>query len=280
MTEQALSEAIEALLVERNPRRMRDARAALAPGYFLRAARHLRDIRGTVLIATGFPVTGTFETDGPVGAIFLYRTLALFGAEPMLACGPPLSTRLMDDFRVLELIAGDLPSAQREAERQLAALSPAAIIAIERPGLAADGHYYNMRGVDITGRCCYFDPYVTAATCPTIGIGDGGNEIGMGNIAQALSDLEIPLSVTPCSELLVADVSNWAAYGLMALLGRWAGRDLLADISPMEVINYLSRRGSVDGVTGENTLTEDGMEARVGLDIIRRLQELVQATPD
>ncbi|MCB1843513.1 MAG: DUF4392 domain-containing protein, partial [Halioglobus sp.] len=105
-------------------------------------------------------------------------------------------------------------------------------------------------------------------------IGDGGNEIGMGNITQALSGLDIPLSVTPCDELLVADVSNWGAYGLMALLGIWAGRDLLADISPMEVINYLSLRGSVDGVTGENTLTEDGMEARVGLDIIRQLRIL------
>ncbi len=280
MTEQELSEAIEALLVERNPRRMREARAALEPGYFLRAARHLRDIRGTVFIATGFPVTGTFETDGPVGAIFLYRTLELFGATPMLACGPPLSTRLMDDFRVLELGARDLPSAQREAQRQLAALAPSAIISIERPGLAADGHYYNMRGVDITERCYYFDPYLTAATCPTIAIGDGGNEIGMGKITQALSDLDIPLSVTPCDELLVADVSNWGAYGLMALLGHWAGRDLLADISPMEVINYLSLRGSVDGVTGENTLTEDGMEARVGLDVIRRLRELVHAASD
>ena len=137
-----------------------------------------------------------------------------------------------------------------------------------------------MRGVDITERCYYFDPYLTAATCPTIAIGDGGNEIGMGKITQALSDLDIPLSVTPCDELLVADVSNWGAYGLMALLGHWAGRDLLAGISPMEVINYLSLRGSVDGVTGENTLTEDGMEARVGLDVIRRLRELVHAASD
>ncbi|MEZ5568526.1 MAG: DUF4392 domain-containing protein [Halioglobus sp.] len=154
MTEQAL-EAIEALLVARNPRSMQQARAALRPGYFLRAAQHLRDIRGTVFIATGFPVTGTFETDGPVGAIFLYRTLEELGALPMLACGPPLSTRLRDDFRVLELCARDLPAAQREARSQLAALSPSAIISIERPGLAADGHYYNMRGVDISERC-YF----------------------------------------------------------------------------------------------------------------------------
>jgi len=40
-------------------------------------------------------------------------------------------------------------------------------------------------------------------------------------------------------------------------------------------MNQLSALGSVDGVTGENTLTEDGMAARVGLDVIRALQALV-----
>ena len=31
-------------------------------GYYLRAAQRLRDLRGTVLIGTGFPVGDTFET--------------------------------------------------------------------------------------------------------------------------------------------------------------------------------------------------------------------------
>ena len=64
-------EAMEELLVARNLRHMQLARAALQPGYYLRAARHLKDIHGTIIIGTGFPVAGTFETDGPVGAIAL-----------------------------------------------------------------------------------------------------------------------------------------------------------------------------------------------------------------
>ena len=84
------------------------------------------------------------------------------------------------------------------------------MISIERPGLAADGRYYNMRCEDISERCFFFDPFINSATCPTIGIGDGGNEIGMGNIAAALWKLDIRPSVTCCDELLVADVSNWA----------------------------------------------------------------------
>lgn len=273
--EQALSEKIEALLVERNHRHMQTARGALTPGYYLRAARHLRGATGHVIIATGFPVTGTFETDGPVGAISLYGALRSLGATPLLACGPPLSTALAPDYRVLELGFKDEAGAEGEARERLAELAPAAIVSIERPGMAADGHYYNMRGVDISERCYCFDPYMALASCPTIAIGDGGNEIGMGNIEGALRELGVPLSVTRCDELLVADVSNWGAYGLLAFLGLWAGRDLLGEITPVAIMNYLSALGSVDGVTGENTLTEDGMAARVGMDIIRELQALV-----
>lgn len=280
MNEQQLSEAIEQLLVERNPRNMQLARTALQPGYFVRAARMLRGLDGCVIIGTGFPVTGTFETDGPVGAIILYNALRSLGAQPLLACGPPLSDALCDDFNVLTLTARTYTHAQQEATRMLAEHAPQAVIAIERPGLAADGRYYNMRGVDISERCYYFDPIMTQASCPTIAIGDGGNECGMGNISATLAGLDINPSITPCDELLVADVSNWGAYGLLALLGHWARSDLLAGITPVEILNYLLIRGSVDGVTGQSTLTEDGIEARVGLDVIRALRVLVNSLED
>ncbi len=274
MTDLELSIAIEELLVARNPRGMQTARSALEPGYYLRAAEQLRNVTGKVIIGTGFPVTGTFETDGPVGAIALYQVLGGLGAEPLLACGPPLSESLKEDFRVLLLTARDLDSAAQDARRQLAELQPAVVVSIERPGLAADGRYYNMRGEDISDRAAIFDPFMEQATCPTIAIGDGGNEIGMGNIADTIASLDINASVTGCDELLVADVSNWGAYGLIALLSVWAGKDLLAGISPVNILDYLSARGSVDGVTRENTLTEDGLEAEEGLRLIRELRIL------
>jgi hypothetical protein len=270
----SLSQAIEELMVARNLRNMQLARAALPPDYYLRAAGQLRDIHGTVIIGTGFPVTDTFETDGPVGAIALYDALQALGAEPVIACGPPLSDAIAADYRVLPLTARDLASAQEEAAAQLQRLQPTAVISIERPGLAEDGRYYNMRGEDITARCAFFDPFLTLATCPTIAIGDGGNEIGMGNIAAAIATLDIRAAVTGCDELLVADVSNWGAYGLIALLAKWSGRDLLADISPLDILDYLSARGSVDGVTRQNTLTEDGLAASEGIRLIQELRIL------
>ncbi len=274
MNDQDLSLAIEELMVARNLRNMAVARAALSPGYYLRAASTLRDIRGTVIIGTGFPVTDTFETDGPVGAIALYNALETLGAEPIIACGPPLSDAIAEDFRLLPLTARDLVTAEAEAATHLKQFRPSAVISIERPGLADDGRYYNMRGEDITARSAFFDPHMSLADCPTIAIGDGGNEIGMGNIAAAIATLDIRAAVTQCDELLVADVSNWGAYGLIALLAHWSGRDLLADISPLNILDYLSARGSVDGVTRKNTLTEDGLEASEGSALIAELRAI------
>lgn len=274
MTELQLSIAIEEALVARNPRNMQVARAALEPGYYLRAAQYLQGVRDTVIIGTGFPVTSTFETDGPVGAIALYDTLDALGAQPVLACGPPLCDALNGDYRVLRLGTDSLESSAEQARQQLEQLQPAAIVSIERPGLASDGRYYNMRGEDITERCAFFDPFLDQASCPTLAIGDGGNEIGMGNIAESISTLDINASVTRCDELMVADVSNWGAYGLIALLASWSGQDLLASVSPVDILDYLSARGSVDGVTRENTLTEDGLEAEEGLRVIQELRIL------
>lgn len=274
MNEMALSGQIEDTLVARNLRNMRVAQAALEPGYYLRAARVLNGVTGKVIIGTGFPVTDTFETDGPVGAIALYDALEKIGAEPWLACGPPLSRCLIEDYRVLELSARNIADAEAEAADALGRLRPEAIVSIERPGLSADGCYYNMRGEDITPRSAFFDAYMTTAQCPTIAIGDGGNEIGMGNIRQAIATLDINAAETRCDELLVADVSNWGAYGLIALFGYWRQRDLLGEISPLDILNYLSSHGSVDGVTRENTLTEDGLEAAEGQQVIDELRRL------
>lgn len=277
MTESELSRAIENVLVARNLRHMQTAQAALKPGYILRASNHLRSLNGNVIIGTGFPVNDTFETDGPVGAIALYAALEKLGATPWLACAAPLSTALASDYRVLKLYAKDLVAAESEAQDRLSELQPQAIVSIERPGLAEDGRYYNMRGEDITPRCAFFDPFLNLANCPTIAVGDGGNEIGMGNIRAAIADLDITASTTGCDELLVADVSNWGAYGLIAFLDLWSEETLLNDIAPVSILQYLSAKGSVDGVSRQNTLTEDGLDAVQGISIILELIDLVKA---
>ncbi|MFT4769018.1 MAG: hypothetical protein ACI8RN_002158 [Glaciecola sp.] len=269
-----LAEAIEQLLVQRNLRRMAELRPALTPGYSLRAARILEQAQ-TVLIGTGFPVTDTFETDGPLGAIALYRALESLGKTCHIACADPLASALAGDFRVLKLSAFSIDEGRVEAQKNLALIKPDVVVSIERPGLAEDNRYYNMRGEDISPCCAVFDYYLRLQTCPSIAIGDGGNEIGMGKLSAEVSALDIHAAATNCDELLVADVSNWGAYALIAALEALTETPLIQAISHHETLRYLSERGSVDGVTRENTLTEDGLPAAAGADLLDQLHRLV-----
>ncbi len=271
----ALSQAIEDLLVSRNLRGMRDVQPALTPGYYLRAAKWLLESKGTVLIGTGFPVLNSFETDGPVGAIALYQTLERLGAKPVIVCGAPMSTAIAADFRVHDIAVGDLANAEAEAKQVLESLQPELVLSIERAGLSEQGIYCNMRGEDISDRCASFDYFLKHASCPTIAIGDGGNEVGMGNIYDAVKQLDITPSVTPCDELVIADVSNWAAHGLIAMLSYWQQDDLLARVNPQKIVEYIAERGSLDGVTRQPTLTEDGLPLSEGQELIARLRQLV-----
>jgi len=271
------SYALESLLVERNLRGMAEVKPALKPGYSLRAACLLADIattQGCIFIGTGFPVTDTFETDGPVGAIALYEALEKLGAKPVIVCGPPLSDAIANDYRVEHLQLGTSHDRVVEAKTALAKWQPQLLLSIERPGMAADGGYYNMRGEDISPRTACFDSFMLECECPTIAIGDGGNEIGMGNVTAALENLNIVPASTKCDELVIADVSNWGGYGLIALLGQMEERDLLAEISPIKILQYLSNLGSVDGVTRLNQLTEDGLDASAGDELILKLRQI------
>lgn len=274
MTDTQLSKQIEDLLVRKNLRGMKDVQPALREGYYERAANFLRKAKGTVLIGTGFPVVDTFETDGPVGAIALYQTLEHLGADPVIVCGKPISKMLAPDYKVHEIQVGEHDERELEALEALARFDPDVVLSIERPGQAEDGGYYNMRGESISPRTACFDTFVKAANCPTIGIGDGGNEIGMGNIYDAISKLNIVPAATRVDELLIADVSNWGAYGIIAMLGYWSGEDLLARLDPEAILQYLSERGSVDGVTRLNELTEDGLPSSEGNTVIEDLRKL------
>ncbi len=263
---------IEALILEGGARGMDRVRRALRPGYCLRAARGILAGRGPILIGTGFPVGDSFETDGPLGAIALYRALAELGREPWFGCAPPISRVLGASFRTLEIPIAAWEETRPFVRQALARLRPGAVVAIERPGVAGDGRYYNMRGEDITDRLAKFDLFFELFAGFTVGIGDGGNEIGMGNVLGALAGLPIRPSVTRCQELVVAAVSNWGAYGIIACMNLLTGKDLFARFDPLTILQELVDRGAVDGRTRLAACTEDGFPLEVGLARIERLR--------
>ncbi|GKT15798.1 hypothetical protein ADUPG1_010793 [Aduncisulcus paluster] len=97
------------------------------------------------------------------------------------------------------------------------------VISIERVGPSFDGLLYNMRGISISSMSMPFHEAFELAKrlhIPTIAIGDGGNEIGMGNegICEIVSsDIKYGSQIhckTLCESLIVCGVSNWGAFSL------------------------------------------------------------------
>jgi hypothetical protein len=274
------NDRIEDVILSHSARGMDRVRQAIPPGYCTRAAGTILQCKGRVLIGTGFPVQGSFETDGPIGAIGLYRVLEKLGYELIFGCAPPISRVLAADFQTLEIPISSWEATVPFVKSALLDLQPALIVAIERPGVAKDGRYYNMRGKDISDSLAKFDLFFNLCDCPTLGVGDGGNEIGMGNIYEELTRLSITPSVTTCDELVIATVSNWGVYGIIAALARVVRQDLFDWFDPIAIVRYLVERGAVDGKTGFAEYSEDGFPLAVGLSIIEQLRNLAASTID
>lgn len=101
------------------------------------------------------------------------------------------------------------------------------LIAIERVSPGSDGRPHREHGWDMSRESAplhlLFQDAGWSPPWTTIGIGDGGNEIGMGVLPSELVAHDIPngsliAATTPADFLIVAGVSNWGAYGLLAAL--------------------------------------------------------------
>lgn len=267
-----ISQRLEGALVARNPRGMRFVREALPPAYLLRAAKQVIAAEGNIVICTGFPVAGTFETDGPPGAFALYHFLESLGRKPWLLSGDAIIRALGESIRTWPLTSFDYEGAHAEAQGLLLDLAPSLIIVIERPGAAADGRFYNIAGKDITEQCRPVEPLLELAACPVIAIGDGGNEAGMGRAGEVLDTLDIKPARISCDELIVADVSNWGAYGLIAMAETLCERPVLDWLDSEALLQRCVDLGAVDGVSHEPTNTEDGFDAAVGEALIEEIK--------
>ena len=239
------------------------------PGAARRAARALMTAEGC-LITTGFVVaSGKPETDGPPGAAVLGRALRRVGKAVAYTVDPPVQSILEATLKALgepvevhpfPVGAAEAPVAARAL---LSAIRPTHLIAVERPGRAADGEYYTARREVVSALNGRLDElFLQGRRTVTVGIGDGGNEIGMGAIrrraAQALGD--DTASVVPAQHLVVAGVSNWGAYGVVAYLSLLAGRPLgHTSEEEAEMLHAMVEAGAVDGLTGEAVPTVDGL---------------------
>jgi hypothetical protein len=259
--------SIENIVLSRDQRGISALRPYLAPDFCERAATLILDHLGTVLIATGFYVPGATatETDGPPGAIAIGRVLASLGSRVIYITdaytSPLLRGLLGPGEEVMEFPFADHQESRLHAADVVRSVAPTLTISVERCGLTDEGVYRNMRGLDVSGYHAKID-YLFRAHDSSVGIGDGGNEIGMGNLAAAIPTV-MPMVGRPCAttttRLVIASVSNWGAWGIVAAMSRLRGQNLLPSVREAhDLVSKMVALGAVDGTTGRQTESVDG----------------------
>jgi D-glutamate cyclase len=275
--------AIEALVCRDVGRKTQDLIAASAGG--LGAAAESLAGAAAVGLITGFFVprgdVAAPETDGPVGAALLAAALAACGVPARIAVDAPCAGAVR---AAVEAAGGgvavdtvgvdDRAGIVGLAEAWCAAAVTHAV-AIERCGRSGDGRPRNMRGVDVSPWTAPLDDLFLGGPWTKLAVGDGGNEIGMGRLPAGLIARTVPngaeiACVTSCDHLVVAGVSNWGAYGLMAALAvlraDWSGtiaKFLTAERDLAVTRAVVDKAGAVDGVTALSEATVDGFGPEV-----------------
>ncbi len=275
-----------------------------------------------VFISTGWPdrtaVDPTIaETDGPPGATIVARaihqafgTIPIFLVEQQLVpafskivgcagfkllsaesvlltrnCKGPIHPAAVLPFPV------SLEDAEREAKRLFNLYSPGAVIVVEKGGMNEKGLIYSCRGENVTATSAKVDQLVIEARKRgrfTVGIGDGGNEVGMGVIhaeaarvlAEGFGDTGLAGFAPSVSTdaLVVAAVSNWGAYGIAACLGVLSKRIDVFHNEDIErrLLEGCARAGFIDGVTGYVGGSVDGIPMGVHLALVRIMRSIVE----
>jgi len=199
---------------------------------------------GPVAILTGFPCmldhTPPTETDGPPGALAIARACLGLHKPCVLLVDECNSTVLQAGVAALEgmpvtsalLRVEVFPPGPQWGPTEEARLSELAqevtfIVAIERAGPAAsNGHYFTMRGRQMDEVLAPLERLMelVPASVQSVGIGDGGNEVGMGKVlkrilaSKRIGKAEHIACCTSTTWLLAASVSNWGGYALSCAL--------------------------------------------------------------
>jgi len=237
-------------------------------------------------IVTGFMIPSvdppTGETDGPPGAIFLARALTRIGVPCVFLSDASCVGALWTGIELLGCSAGllliDLPTNLNFAALLRSTRPISHLIAIERSGPSYDfdtipqadrGRNHTMRGRDITDLTFPAHQFFEGPRdYVTIGIGDGGNEIGMGKVPYTTVCRNVPNGEriacrTATDHLIVAGVSNWGAWALAAgvMLMKGAVDPSLFDPDRERLLleQMVEHGPLVDGVSGRRTATVDGL---------------------
>jgi len=263
--------------------------------------------RDTVIFCSGFfdPPSMIGEGDGPIGVALLARSLcAMLDVTPVfltevshMARMEALARSVGLDFADFELarvtpfkaVMMPLPiepaRAEREARACLDLIRPSAFIAVEKPAPCPRNRYHTGVGLDVTDVVGKVDHVVEEAKrrkILTIGVGDGGNEVGMGRILDAILDVVPTGKVigTPLATdiLVVGAVANWGAYAIEACVAAalHMPEAIHSLVDERRVIEAAAHNGLIDPTTGIANGWVDGTPPVCSESILELLRQMVQ----
>ena len=183
----------------------------------------------------------------------------------------------------------------RISDELLQKTKPRIMVAIERPGKNKKGNYHALGGRLLNGMVGDLDYlFLTGKEnmIPFIGVGDGGNELGMGVIKKDLPkflpkarDCGCPChggiaADTAADLLVVANVSNWGATGMIAALAALLENPIVFHEPELEVrcIELCAAAGAVDGMFEAPEPAVDGIVAKDWEALVRALRGSVMRT--
>jgi hypothetical protein len=256
----------------------------------------------------------TPETDGVVAASLIARAVDLgFKAKPVIfceeecveiakACCEAAGLRTVDELKTGQGMphevavlpfTKDVHTAEEEARRILNDMNPKAAISVERPGKNEKGHYHRMDGHSVTHFVARIDELfegVKKRGGLTIGIGDLGNELGMGFLKDATERIILygdkcrcgcggGIGTTSRADAIVfGAVSEDAAYAFLACLAHLLSQPEILHSTEMEtqVLEAAYNRGAVDGLSGLKGPWIDYLDVRNHNHQIELMREIIE----
>ncbi len=258
---------IEDIVLDRDGRNISALRPHLPETFCDDAAAMVLEHPGTAIIATGFYIlaAGATETDGPPGAIVIGDALQKLGWEVVYVTDrftePVMGPMVGDKARIVDFPIVDHDQSKEIAADLMREIDPSVLIAIERCGLTSEGDYLNFKRFSIAEYNAKVD-YLFHDFPHSVGIGDGGNEIGMGNCADVIPNydrLSVPPCVTTTTHLVISSVSNWGGYGFATSLSKHGGKNVLPSTEEDQaLIKQMVDLGGVDGMENAPVYKVDG----------------------
>jgi hypothetical protein len=223
-------------------------------------------------ILTGFCcLFPSSETDGPLGSSILNSTLINLGFNNFI-----LTDSYSENVVKASSTSGKIviENSHEEFLDKHKENDIGFIISCERPGRSLKTKdYRTMRAKNISNQNSNLDLLFPGENGKknylTIGIGDGGNECGTGNIYKEVQN-KIQFGDQICTDrfcdiLIMSGVSNWGGLGLSASLVILSGDKKVMELFveecylQRELLKKMIEAGSYDGVSGKGELSVDGM---------------------